>query len=135
MVQSFLLCDLATNPDPAKLACIPCQKTIKKNQGRASYSSCKLAYYLKCLGSDFENNRLRNLCSTQGQPDPVASETNQDQPYDTLFTNVGEMASQRGLNTFTKTFGASVTRLTNLDYLSQLIPTYMLLHLLKLDSL
>ena len=35
------------NPSPAKLVCFSCQKTIRKNQGRESCSSCQLANSLE----------------------------------------------------------------------------------------
>ena len=47
LVQSLLLCGLARNPSPAKLVCFSCQKTIRKNQGRESCSSCQLANTLE----------------------------------------------------------------------------------------
>lgn len=79
LVQSFLLCGLATNPGPAKLMCFSYQKTIRKNQGRTTCTSCQLLHHLKCLGSEtFENNQTCVLCSVRGVPEVDKAQHQQD---------------------------------------------------------
>ena len=88
LVQSFLLCGLATNPVPAKLVCFSCHKTIRKNQGRGTCTSCQLPLHLKCLGSEFENNRETCvLCSVGGVPE--VDEAQPDQQDSELSSKQG----------------------------------------------
>ena len=57
-VNLVLLCgDVLQNPEPVRIQCFNCHKTISKNQGRADCSDCLQSYHLKCLGTDLETNK------------------------------------------------------------------------------
>ena len=91
-----LLCgDVLQNPGPVTLKCLKCSKTIRKNQGIATYVVCTQPYHLKCLSAEFEYSSKCDMCFNNAK-DPM--------PHEDLietaihgFAELSEAVNQRGL--------------------------------------
>lgn len=106
MCASYLVLlagDIMENPGPtiSRHTCPTCLKTIRKNQGYGTCSSCKSDHHLKCLGADLERSQSCHLCSR------VILSPNSSQVSYNLPDNLNHALNLRGLKIIHQPFGKS----------------------------
>ena len=140
--------DIQLNPGPAKnypcslgrsnetcavptVKCGLCAKTVRKNQSRASCTSCLKIFHLRCYGPDFSES-LCNLCylsNNDGQDKSDQIRPEDLQQYDTLDLN--EFSSRKGLKILHQNIRGL---LTNKHSICQILDVLKNFHILSLSE-
>ena len=97
LVNMLLLCnDISLNPGPSRLSCILCAKNIRENQASIQCRSCHRDFHLKCIGSEFDESHICNLCSVPAGKD-TDSTRDKDNEERLLPKILKDMSKTRGM--------------------------------------
>ena len=139
--------DIQQNPGPAKnypcslgrsnetcavptVKCGLCAKTVRKNQSRASCTSCLKIFHLRCYGSDFSES-LCNLCYLSNSDGQDKSDQMRPEVLQQYIPDLNEFSSRKGLKILHQNIRGL---LTNKHSICQILDGLKNLHILSLSE-